>query len=375
RTGLPKGVDGVVLRALEKDAGKRYGSAAQMAKDLRKAFSGGSSRLWLLLLIVAVILLVLLVVSYFLPGYNDFLMPVRLITHMQTPLGATPQAASSTGTEVIHILTPAHTFSAAPVETEMQVALATATGQAAAQATQIAAEKAKEAAAAQATQTAIAQQTSIASAKATSTASAMRTATASAASTVVAEATRTAMARALDTATAVQATTASAQAAVIWPAGTQTPSPYKYPTPQLQSPAKDATFTGYVTMEFSWQPVAPQLAADEYYALVITFLHRDGHRYPYLQATTKDTRWHGQLNPFLYDSEVLADRGLGWQHGWYVVVMRDPGTDSRGQITGTELSPHSEERLFTWKLEGETRGEPGVEPTDVRPTPTRTPKI
>lgn len=244
-------------------------------------------------------------------------------------------------------------------------AIATATSQAAIRATHTAAAEATQTTIAQATQTAAVKQTSTAAAHATSTAVAVRTATAQAAATSATEATRTAAARATGTAAAIRTATAAAR-----PTSTYTPSPYKYPAPQLQSPPKGATFTGYVSMEFRWQAVAPQLAADEYYVLVITFLHRDGHRYPYLQATTKDTRWQGQLNPFLYDSDVLADRGSGWQHGWYVVVMRNPGTDSRGQIMGTQLSPRSEERPFIWKLEVGAPGAPGVPPT-----PTRTPKV
>jgi hypothetical protein len=113
-------------------------------------------------------------------------------------------------------------------------------------------------------------------------------------------------------------------------------------------------------MDFGWSPVAQQLAEDEYYVLVITFLHRDSHRYPDLQVSTKDTRWAGQLHRFLYDDPVLADRSWGWQHGWYVVVMRNPGTNEKGEITGTEVSPRSAGRSFNWKLE----------PTEV---PTKTP--
>jgi hypothetical protein len=121
-------------------------------------------------------------------------------------------------------------------------------------------------------------------------------------------------------------------------------------------------------MDFSWQPVARSLAADEYYALVITFKHTDGNRYPYVQATTKDTQWQGKLDPFLYDSDVLADRSSGWKHGWYVVVMRNLRTNEKGEITGTEVSPRSEERWFTWKLELTP------EPTDTPvPEPTKTP--
>nr|MBC7244205.1 serine/threonine protein kinase [Chloroflexota bacterium] len=326
RPGLPRGVDSVVLRALAKEPEKRYASASQMARDLRAALFP-TSRWPLVLLAVAIIVLVLLVISYFLPSCNSSL-PISMLVHMRTPSATVLEAAHPTLTAIIRVLTLTPTMSV----TRVRTAFATA-----AQATQTTVAKATQTAVLQATQTAIAKQTSTAAAKATSTAIAMHTAT--------------------------------AQAAVVQPTSTRTPSPYKYPAPPLSTPAKDATFTGYVTMEFSWQPVAPQLAADEYYALVITFLHRDGHRYPYLQATTKSTRWQGQLNPFLYDSDVLADRGLGWQHGWYVVVMRNPGMNDKGQITGSAVSPRSEERLFTWKLEA---GAPAPGP---RPTPTRTPKI
>jgi serine/threonine protein kinase len=133
--------------------------------------------------------------------------------------------------------------------------------------------------------------------------------------------------------------------------------------PQLLTPDRNATFTGYVAMDFSWKPVARSLAADEYYALVITFQHADGQRYPYVQAVTKATGWQGLSNPFLYDSPYLADRSSGWKHGWYVVVMRNIGKNENGDITGTEVGPKSEERSFTWKTDGD------------HPTPTRTPKL
>lgn len=355
RPGLPKGVDKVVLRALAKEPEKRYASAAQMASELRKVLFPRPFWPWLIL-IVAIIVFVLLVASYFVPSCNNFLIPVGLLTPAHTLSGVTLGVLSPTWREVVHTLTPTATSSVTSTAIPMRDLPSPA--------------QATETATAQAAHTAFAQQTSTSLAKATSTAYALHTAAALATGTAAAGATRTALAQATNTAIALPTPSATVQAAVPQQTGTPTPSGYKYSAPQLSMPAKGATFTGYVAMEFSWQPVAPQLAADEYYALVITFLHRDGHCYPYLQATIKDTRWQGQLNPFLYDSDVLADRGLGWQHGWYVVVMRNPGTNDKGEIIGIELSPRSEERFFTWRLERETVSGP-----DARPTPTRTPKI
>jgi hypothetical protein len=141
---------------------------------------------------------------------------------------------------------------------------------------------------------------------------------------------------------------------------TPTPTATKIGSLQLVAPAANATFKGYVPMTFSWKGPGRALAECEYYVLVITFKHKDGRWYPYLQATTKDTQWSGYLNPFLYDGEVLADRLSGSQHGWYVALVCNPGTNSAGQITGTEIV-RSEERRFTWALSG-----------TPRPTATRT---
>jgi hypothetical protein len=212
----------------------------------------------------------------------------------------------------------------------------------------------------QATQAAIAHATQAAALQQTSTAAAHSTGTAIAISTVTV--------RAAQSATAQAAGTATALAIALRPTRTRTPVSR---APQLIAPANGATFTGYVSMDFSWKPVAQALAADEYYALVITFQCKNGSRCSSLQASTKDTKWSGKLEEWLYnDTNSLADRASGWQHGWYVVVMRSPGM-SNGQITGTEVSPWSEERFFTWKLEGASSGGPGPQPGQE---PTKTPK-
>jgi len=244
--------------------------------------------------------------------------------------------------------------------------VAAATGTASAAKTATAAAQGTATAQAWMTATAFAAATSTAAAQATGTAVALATETAAAEATRTAAMRLTSTAVAAGTATVHSAGTATAQALAKLPTRTPTPVPR---VPQLSTPAKDATFTGYVDMDFSWKAVGQPLAADEYYALIITFQHSDGHRYPYLQAKTKDTRWQGKLERFLYDGNVLASRSPAWQHGWYVVVMKNPAMNDKGQITGTEVSGRSEERFFTWKIEGAA---PGGEPG---PAPTRTPKI
>jgi len=209
----------------------------------------------------------------------------------------------------------------------------------------------------QATGTAAAQATARDASRATASAVAAETTRAGA--TAAAQATQTVSARltenAVATTTAAAAAARRTQTAAAVPSATRTtvaPAGLKYNAPRLSSPSAGARFVGYVDMQFSWEGVAASLASGEVYVLFITYKNADGSRYPYLQATTTGTSWRGKLNGFLYDSVHLASPRSSWQHGWYVVVMKNPTQDSKGIVTGTTLSAASTERFFTWELDG-----------------------
>jgi LysM repeat protein len=132
------------------------------------------------------------------------------------------------------------------------------------------------------------------------------------------------------------------------PTPTLTPSPTLTPTPGLPRPAPallappdGADFTGADTVILlNWASVGI-LEEDEWYVVEMEPVGTQMAQ-PYL-VWTKTTSW--RVPAELYGQGSSATQRFRWQ----VVIMLQTGVDDGGTRIGTEISPLSEARTFTWK--------------------------
>jgi hypothetical protein len=135
-----------------------------------------------------------------------------------------------------------------------------------------------------------------------------------------------------------------------------TATPVRYGAPVVVEPEEGAVFTGReAKIAFSWESVG-QLPDGVYYVLHILYPHQGSvwHDEQWTQETAKE------VQRYIYDNATLPAT-----MEWYVVVARRTGTSADGRHQGTELSPRSETRMFSWQREG---AGPGPGPAPATPT-------
>ncbi|MBC8447522.1 MAG: tetratricopeptide repeat protein [Chloroflexi bacterium] len=163
----------------------------------------------------------------------------------------------------------------------------------------------------------------------------------------------------LPTATPVPQATATPRAP------TATRSPASYSAPILRAPPDGSGLSGRETqVVLRWDSVGP-LAEDEYYVVVIFFLHG--------RETWRDEHWVKET--LLLAPDYLPGVATGDDYQWNVTVMRQTGRRADGTPEGTAVSPTSATRRFTWSVTGAAPAESPQPPTptDTPPSPTDTP--
>jgi serine/threonine protein kinase len=121
------------------------------------------------------------------------------------------------------------------------------------------------------------------------------------------------------------------------PTATETPTPwaFQYPAPTLLEPPDETIVTGQILI-LKWEPVAEQLAEDEWYAVRLVYFQQG--EAVYKGDRVKAPEWRVPLD-FRYQAD-----GPELRYEWYVFVERDTGGDN-----AVPISPESESLSFRWE--------------------------
>ena len=112
----------------------------------------------------------------------------------------------------------------------------------------------------------------------------------------------------------------------------------------LLGPPDGVSFSQDAEIVLEWQPLAG-LPADGYYVIMVVYSHRGETWYDEV-PWTQNTQWLASEHEYLLG---LSDDG---RFVWSVQVVRQTGVDAAGRPKGTEVSPMSDQRTFTWTASG-----------------------
>jgi hypothetical protein len=121
------------------------------------------------------------------------------------------------------------------------------------------------------------------------------------------------------------------------PTATAVEAEMKYPAPKLTFDDGTIRYGEGAVPILTWQPVASELGANEYYEVTI---ERNWQNQPFYAGSdwTKQTEFYPQVFG-TSDSNRYA---------WWVTVKLFTGHDSHGGKVGVPISPPSEQRTFEW---------------------------